>query len=302
MTNSSVILLAGGTGLIGTRMAEILRKKGYQIRMLTRSPKGENDYFWNPVAGEIDLKALEGVHAIVNLAGAGIAEGRWTDARKKLLIESRVQCANVLAKAIVSMPEKPKVYLSASAIGFYGNSGEAWMSENAAPVDDSFMVDCCQQWETAAAQMESLGLRTAIFRIGVVMTKEGGALAEILRPLKLGIGGYFGDGQAWWSWIHREDVCGAFIWGIEQDTISGIFNLVAPTPVRGKNLVQTLVKVRKMPALVLPVPAFALQLALGEMSAVVLNSNRVSAQKLLDAGFKFQFPTLDAAFQDIFAR
>lgn len=301
MKDSSIILLAGGTGLIGTSMSEMLRSKGYQVRLLTRSPKGPNDHFWNPAKGEIDANALEGVDVIVNLAGAGIADARWTDARKKRLIDSRVQSANVLANAISNMPQKPQVYLSASAIGFYGDSGEAWMTESSAPVDASFMVDCCQQWETAAAQMQALGLRTAIFRIGVVMTQAGGALAEILRPLKLGLGGYFGEGQAWWSWIHREDVCGAFIWGIENEAASGIYNLVAPSPVRGKSLVQTLVKTRKKPALVLPVPAFALRLVLGEMSAVVLNSNRVSAQKLLDAGFKFQFPTLEAAFQDIFA-
>lgn len=298
---SNNILIAGGTGLIGARLTEMLLAKGHTVRLLTRSPKGPDQYFWNPSAGEMDLAALKDVDIVINLAGAGIADGRWTTARKKELVESRVQSAGILFREIEQMHKRPKAYLSASAIGIYGNSGETWMRENSVPVDQSFMVDCCQQWESSADQITQLGLRVVKFRIGVVMAKTGGALAEVVKPLRFGLGVYFGNGQAWWSWIHRDDVCGAFIWAIENRGIEGVFNLVAPMPTRGKDLVKSTAKAMKQPAIFLPAPATVLRMFLGEMSAVILNSNRVSSEKLTQAGFKFHFPVLDAALHDIFA-
>jgi len=298
---TNTILIAGGTGLIGSRLSEMLRTKGHNIRLLTRSPKGADQYFWNPAAGEIDLAALKEVDIVVNLAGAGIADGRWTAARKKELVESRVQSAGLLFREIAQMSTRPKAYLSASAIGIYGNSGEAWMREDSAPVEHSFMVDCCQQWESSADQFTQLGMRVVKFRIGVVMAKAGGALAEVVKPLHFGLGTYFGDGQAWWSWIHRDDVCSAFVWAIDNQSVEGVFNLSAPLPSRGIDLVKSSAKAMKQPAIFLPAPAFALRMFLGEMSAVILNSNRVSSEKLTQAGFEFQYPALDAALRDIFA-
>ncbi len=297
----STILIAGGSGLIGSRLAEILRTLGHTVRLLSRSPKGDGQFYWNPGQGEIDTKALQQVDAIINLAGAGIADKRWTAARKRELISSRVQSAALLQREIAQMHERPKAYFSASGVGYYGNSGETWMSEDSAPVDQGFMVECCREWELAADQMAALGLRVLKFRIGVVLAKEGGALAEIVKPLRFGLGAYFGNGTAWWSWVHLEDVCRAFIWAIENQQVEGVYNLVSPSPVRGKDLVKATAKAMRQPAVFLPAPAFVLRLFLGEMAAVILNSNRVSSDKLVQAGFKFQWTPIDTALHDIFA-
>jgi uncharacterized protein (TIGR01777 family) len=297
----STILIAGGSGLIGSQLAELLRQSGHQIRLLSRSPKGDVQFYWDPAKGEIDTKSLQGVDAVINLAGAGIADKRWTADRKKVLVESRVQSAALLFREMERMPNRPKTYLSASAVGIYGNSGEIWMREDSKPTEQSFMVDCCEQWEAAADTMMSLGIRIVKFRIGVVMAKEGGALAEIVKPLRFGLGAYFGNGQAWWPWIHREDVCRAFIWALDNQGVAGVFNLCSPNTARGKALVKSTAKAMRQVALFLPAPAFVLQLIFGEMSAVILNSNRVSSEKLIEAGFEFKWPELDSALVDIFA-
>lgn len=295
------ILIAGGSGLVGTRLKDILRQNGYDVRLLTRTPRQANHFAWNPAKGEIDEAALEGVSAIVNLAGAGIADKPWTKARKKELIDSRVQSAEVLAKALKNASQKPEVYVSASAIGYYGNSGERRMQETDTPVDQSFMVECCAFWESAADAVADTGIRTVKLRIGVVMAKEGGALAEVLKPLRFGLGTYFADGRAWWSWIHLDDLCQMIRWSIEQRAVAGTFNAVAPYPVRGKTLVEQAAQAWHKRAVFLPAPAFALRLALGEMSAVVLNSNLISADKVVEAGFKFQFPEIGPALSHILA-
>ena len=296
----SVILLAGGSGLIGRRLSQLLRTKGHTVRNLTRSPKGEGQFAWNPASGALDEAALPDVDAVINLAGAGIADRRWTTARKRELIESRVQSAWTLRNAFERTGHRPQVYLSASAIGYYGNSGERPMAETDAPVDHSFMVDCCRQWESAADEIAGLGIRTAKMRIGVVLDKAGGALAEFVKPLQFGIGAYFADGQSWYSWIHTDDVCRLFIWAMENPEVTGVFNAVAPHPVRNRELVKAIVKARQLPALLVPAPEFALRFILGEMSAVVLNSNRVDSGKAVRAGFQFQFPELEGALAQIF--
>jgi hypothetical protein len=298
----SCFLLAGGTGLVGRRFSEILLEKGHTVRLLTRTPRGAGQFAWDPARGQMDESALDRVDCVVNLAGAGIAEGRWTAARKRLLVDSRVQSAQVLAQAMQRRAQRPQVYVSASAIGYYGDSGEQPMREADAPVGAGFMVDCCQQWERAAAEPAALGIRTVTLRIGVVLDLEGGALAEFVKPLRFGVGGYFGDGSAWCSWIHRDDLCHMLLWAAENQSISGVFNAVAPHPERNKALLQGIVRARRKPALLLPAPRFALRLLLGEMSAVILNSNRVSAEKALEAGFRFQYPELSGALADIFGR
>lgn len=293
-------LLAGGTGFIGARLTEMLRQQGHTVRLLSRQPKGADQFAWDLNAETMDEKALEGVDYLINLTGAGIADKRWTTARKKELIESRTKSAQVLADAIRRSGHKPRALVSASAIGYYGNSGEQIMTEPKAPTDHSFMVDCCERWEQAADEIAQLGIRTVKLRIGIVLGKEGGALREILKPFLFGIGAYFGNGQAWYSWIHREDICRMMTWALEQDKVEGVFNAVAPNPVRNKALVQAIAKARKKPALIMPVPAFALKIALGEMSATILNSNRVSSEKAEKAGFTFLYPGVNEALEAIF--
>lgn len=295
-----IILLAGGSGLIGTRLAFLLREQGYLVRLLTRTPGNVDEFKWNPLKGELDESALQNIDYVVNLAGAGIADKRWTPDRKREIIESRVQAAQVLVNAFTRLNIKPKAYISASAIGYYGNSGEQLLTEADAPVDNSFMVGCCQQWESAADTVAALGIRTVKLRIGIVLAKEGGALAEIVKPLRLGLGTYFGNGQAWWSWIHREDLCRMILWAIEKPEISGVFNAVAPNPVRGLDLVHATAQAIKQKAVFLPAPRVVLQLMLGEMAVVVLNSNHVSAGKVERAGFEFLYPDLQGALAAIF--
>jgi len=294
------VLLAGGSGFLGARLAEMLREKGYAVRVLTRSPRGAGQFAWNPAGGAIDDRALEGVDFVVNLAGSNIAGKRWTAARKRDLVESRVQSARTLRSAFERTGLRPRAYLSAAAIGYYGNSGERWMTETDAPAGDGFMVDCCRQWEAAADEVATLGIRTVKLRIGIVLAKEGGALVEFVKPLRLGVGAYFADGQAWYSWVHRDDVCRFFIWALENPAIEGVFNVAAPHPVRNKDLVTAIAKAMRQPAVFVPAPAFAMQLALGEMSAVILNSNRVAADKALQAGFQFQYADIAGALEQIF--
>lgn len=297
-----IVLIAGGTGLVGTRLSEMLLEKGYQVRLLSRNPKGAEQFFWNPAKGLMDEQALTGVNAVINLAGAGIADKRWTRARKRELIDSRVQSGTLLRQAIQKMERPPEVYLSASAIGYYGNSGEKKMVETDAPVDDSFMTHCCRVWEQAAQTSGTKQIRTVILRIGIVLDSDGGALPELVKPMYFGIAPWFADGSAWWSWIHLEDVCRMFIWALETPDIEGIYNAVGPHPVRNMELLHTIRRVLGRVALPIPAPTFALKFILGEMSAVVLNSNLISADKISAAGFKFQYPELEPALAEIFSK
>lgn len=294
-----IITLAGGTGLIGKRLLDMLTEKGYLVRLLTRRPNGHNQFFWNPEQGEMDEAALEGATVVINLAGAGIADKRWSEARKHRLIESRVAGARILHQAFERMAHPPQLYLAAAAIGFYGNTGERLCQETDPPADNSFMVVCCKAWEDAAKPIEALGIRTVRLRIGIVLAKTGGALKEVIKPIQFGLGAYFSDGQAWWSWVHLDDVCRSILWAIETPSVSGVYNVVAPQPVRNEALVRLTAKAMRQPALFLPAPGFMLQLILGEMSSVVLNSNRVSAEKIQQEGFVFQYPELEGALNNL---
>lgn len=296
------ILIAGGTGFIGARMAEMFRSKGHNVRILTRTPRGAGQFGWDLVAGTIDDQAVAGADVVINLAGAGIADGRWTPARKKLLIDSRVQSAHLLRDAFQRLQHFPKAYLSISGIGYYGNSGENWVYETDTPADNGFMVQCCAAWELGVEEIGALGIRTVIFRAGIVLDKNGGALREMSRPLLFGIGGYFADGQAWYSWIHRDDLCRMFLWAAETPAIEGIFNAVAPHPARNVDFIKAVAKAMHKPALFIPAPAFALRLVFGEMADTILFSNRVSAEKVIAAGFHFQYPELGGALEQIYGK
>lgn len=296
------ILLAGGTGFIGARLTRLLQSKGHTVRILTRTPRGADQFTWDPLAGAIDDTAVRGADIIINLAGAGIADKRWTPARKQLIIDSRVQGARVLRAAFQRLGYLPKAYLSSSAIGYYGNAGETWMTENSPPADESFMVESCDAWERAVEEITAMGVRTVVLRTGIVLGKEGGALREIIKPLRFGIGGYFADGQAWYSWIHLDDICRMYLWALENPGVDGIFNAVAPNPVRNIDLVKATARAMHQPAVFAPAPAIALRMAFGEMADAILFSTRVSAEKIMLAGFHFQYPELNDALAAIFRK
>ncbi len=295
----STVLLAGGSGLIGQRLGLLLEKKGYDVIFLSRKKKSDKRFFqWDVENGTIDSAAIEKADYVINLAGAGIADKRWTEKRKKILIESRVQTAALLKNSFEKI-KKPKAYLSASAIGFYGNRGNEWLTENSDPQPEDFLSECTIAWENAAKSIAKLKIRTAIFRIGIVLSINGGALPELILPMKFGARVSFGNGQAYYPWVHIDDICNMFIWALENEKVNGIYNAVAPQPLMIKDLTTEIQEARGGFALPVPAPSFALKLVMGEMSDILLNSARVSAEKILESGYEFKFPEIQPALKNI---
>ncbi len=297
------ILIGGGTGLIGTRLAELLRDRGDEVRLLSRDPAQITQYEafdWDAEAGTIDPRALDGVTHVVNLAGAGIADGRWSAGRKRVIIESRTKTTALLAEAIRGRGEQVRAFVSASAVGYYGNRGEQVLTESDRP-GEGFLSESTILWERAVGEAAGLtGVRTAALRTGIVLATGGGALEKMLITARLGVSGYFGDGQQWYSWIHLEDICRMYAAALDDERYIGPVNAVAPEPATCKTLAQVLAQALPNPAVPLPVPAFGLRLALGEMSHTVLDSTRVSAAYVREAlDFGFEFPTLQGALDDL---
>ncbi|MEM9544521.1 MAG: TIGR01777 family oxidoreductase [Bacteroidota bacterium] len=296
------ILIAGGTGLVGSRLVEHLDASKYDIRILSRSSKSTEHvrYFkWDFQSMTIDQDAVK-VDYIINLNGAGIADKRWTNARKKVLIDSRVKSAELIKSALMTTGHRPKAYLSASAVGFYGDRDDEILDEKS-PVGKGFMAECCQLWENAASELKSYVDRLIINRIGIVLTTKGGALPKILMTQQVGVYNYFGNGKQYYSWIHIDDLCGLFIDQMENGTSEGIYNSVAPEPLTNKQFT-TEIKEALNGNLVLPAPVFGLRLLLGEMANVVLNSNRVYPKMLEKEKFNYHFPKLGIAVKDLVKR
>lgn len=295
----STVLLAGGSGLIGQRLSVLLEKKGYHVIFLSRKKKSDDRFFqWNVKKKTIDSAAIEKADFVINLAGAGIVDKRWTESRKKVLIESRTQTAALLKDSFEKI-KKPKAYLSASAIGFYGNRGDEWLTESSDPQPEDFLSECTMAWENAAKSIAMSEIRTAIFRIGIVLSMNGGALPEMILPMKFGARVSFGNGKAYYPWIHIDDVCHMFIWALENEKANGIYNAVAPKPLIIKDLAKEIQEARGGFALPIPAPSFALKLVMGEMADMLLNSARVSAEKILASGYKFKFPDIQPALKNI---
>lgn len=298
------VLIAGGSGLVGQRLSELLDKKNYQVILLSRR-KNLNarfpTYQWNLDEGTIDSEAIEQANYIINLAGAGIADKRWSSKRKKEIIDSRVKSNELIANKIKGSKHL-KAFLGAAAIGYYGNRGDQLMKESDVPGKSGFLAESCIAWEKSFEKIKMTTVRTVIIRIGVVLSTKGGALEKMLLPAKFGLGSYFGNGSQYFSWIHIDDICQMFIDGIEKENMNGVFNGVAPNPVTNKEITQSINKVSSRFGVLLPVPEFALRLAMGEMADVVLHSTRVSAEKMLKQGFSFQFPDLEPALNDLLVR
>ena len=302
MTNQQHILLTGGTGLIGSILTEQLLAKGYSVSHLSRVP-GKNPkvktYLWDITKGEIDPHCIDGVDTIVHLAGAGIAEKRWTKKRKKVLVDSRTKSIGLIYEVMKNHPHKVKNLVSASATGYYGNRGDELLTEDSKPTFD-FLSTCCVAWEKAVDKGEALGLHILKFRTGVVLDKNGGALPQLAAPVKYGAGSPLGSGKQWIPWIHWQDVIDVYLTGIENNTLNGVYNMVAPNPVTNKQMTQAIAKQLHRPLWLPNVPGFALKLLLGEMSEVVLGSDKVSAQKIEDAGYKFKYPDIETALKEIY--
>jgi len=295
------ILIAGGTGLVGSRLVERLIEHGHHVHILSRNKRASSSevsyYTWDINKGTIDLKALE-ADVLINLAGAGIADKRWTSARKKLLVDSRVKTMDLLRKGLEEIGKKPEAIICASAIGYYGDRNNEELVETSAP-GEGFMADCCMKWEEAAAALSEYTDRHSILRIGIVLSTLGGALPKVLMTRSIRVLNYFGNGAQYYSYIHIDDLCLIIEQCISDPAYTGIINGVAPEPLTNKEFTQSIGQALPGSYAVLPAPKFGLRLALGEMADVVLNSNRVLPERLEKLGFQYNFPDLESAIRDL---
>ncbi len=297
------ILLTGATGFIGSPLCESLRSAGHRLTALCRNPEAakrripalETCYEWEATSSSLPSAAFQKVDAVVNLAGEGVA-CRWTAARKRAIHDSRVLGTRHLVAGMEAADSKPKLLISASAIGYYGDRGEETLTEEVSPSGD-FLAKLSVDWEEEAARAEALGVRVSRLRIGIVLGADGGALGAMMLPFKLGLGGPLGSGRQWWSWIHLADLIGIIEFLLDRE-LNGPFNATAPEPVRQKEFARTLGKVVRRPAL-LPAPSFALSLVVGEFSTELLSSKRVLPHEVQKAGYEFRFPKLERALREI---
>ncbi len=300
------VIVMGGTGMLGRALTDALLMQQHTVSIFTREPERRRGLpptvrllQWTPQSPGAIAKHLREADVVVNLMGENIAAGRWTPARKRALVASRVETGRVLASAIRLAQPRPKVLLQASAVGYYGDRGDELVGESTPPGDD-FLARLCVAWEASTATVEGLGVRRVVLRTGVVLSREGGALPRLLLPLRWGVGGPLGSGRQWVPWIHVADHVGAMIFLMTHERAEGAFNLVAPTPVTNAELTHALAQRLRRPAF-FRAPAFALRLLFGEMSTVLLSSQRVLPNRLLDAGYAFRYPLLDAALDNLLA-
>lgn len=294
MTNEKqTIAITGASGMVGTALATLLRESGHNPVRITRkaSESTEGTIIWDPVTGLRDPSQLETVDTVVHLAGENIAAGRWTAALKDRIRRSRVEGTRSLVKSIASIGHRPKTFVCASAIGFYGERGDAILDEDAGP-GKGFLSEVCSEWEHEADAAAELGLRVVKVRIGVVLSPKGGALAKMLLPFKLGAGGIIGSGKQYWSWIGLHDLVRIFAFCIEHDSIQGAVNAVSPNSMTNYDFTKDVGRALHRPTL-FPMPAFAAKLVLGEMAnELLLSSTRVTPKKLTEQGFEFHYPKL----------
>jgi hypothetical protein len=299
------VLVIGGTGLIGRHLCEKLRKKGYNVTILSRTRKQENEtyiYSWDLDKKEIEKEAIETADYIINLAGTNISGKRWTSKRKQLIVDSRVKTGELIFNKIKKQNKKLKAYISASAIGYYGTTTSQKIFTETDPPANDFLGEACRQWEQTNDQFIELGIRTVKIRTSIVLTKQGGALAKMATPIKLGIGSSIGSGKQYLPWIHIDDLCGIYIKAITDDQIEGVFNAVAPDHKTNEEFTQTLANTLKKTIWAPKIPAIVLKLIFGEMSDILLKGSRISNQKIKEAGYTFLFPNLKSALTNLFKK
>jgi uncharacterized protein (TIGR01777 family) len=297
------ILISGSHGLVGSALIKLLKTDGHEVVRLVRHQRtvGAPEVEWQPDKGLIDKEHLEGLDAVVHLAGENIAEGRWTAEKKRAIRDSRVNGTILLSETLAQLRQPPAVFVSASAIGYYGNRGDELLTESSAPQDD-FLSRVCQEWEKATTPAAEKGIRTVLTRFGIILAEDGGALAKMLTPFRMGIGGRIGDGKQWMSWIALDDVVGAIRSLIFDRFVNGPVNFVAPHPVTNAEFTKTLGSVLSRPTL-LPVPAFGVRLAFGEMAdSLLLASQRVEPTVLKERGFGFVWPRLEPTLKHLLHR
>lgn len=303
------VIIAGGSGLIGRALTESLAGDGHRVVILSRSPhkvadlpEGAQAVAWDGRTVQTWAERLEGADAIVNLAGAslkgdGFIPSRWTERRKQLIRDSRLNAGTALVEAVKAAARKPRLFIQSSAIGYYGPRDDSELSEDS-PAGDDFLAQLCMDWENSTRPVEEIGLRRIIIRTGLPLTLKGGAFLLLVLPFKFFVGNTFGSGRQYYSWIHFDDYIAALRFLLESADASGIYNITAPNPVTNRQFARTLGRVMRRPSF-FPLPAFALKLALGEVSTVVLDGQRVLPQRLQAEGFSFRYPELESAFEDL---
>jgi uncharacterized protein (TIGR01777 family) len=290
------VLVSGASGLIGSALLPALQTSGYEVTRLVRGAPSSRDVAWDP-SRPLAPQSVSGFDAVIHLAGESIV-GRWTEAKKRRIRESRVQGTRNLAEALAAAPQRPRVLISASAIGYYGDRGEEVLREDSASGVD-FLSEVCREWEAAAEPATKAGIRTVQMRFGVGLSRSGGALQKMLPPFRMGVGGNIGNGRQWMSWVDIVDVVGAILHVMKTDKVQGPVNMVAPAPVRNAEFTKTLASVLSRPA-IFPMPAFAARLVFGQMGdELLLASQRVEPAKLMTSGYVFQKPDLRAALEAI---
>ncbi|MBL7802081.1 MAG: TIGR01777 family oxidoreductase [Chitinophagales bacterium] len=296
------ILVTGASGLIGQKLIALLLEENYTVKTLTRAPFKTNEkvqqFIWDVELQQIDLKALEEVNTIIHLAGESVAGKRWTKTQKERLHNSRIDSTRLLFNTLSKIRHSVKNIISASAVGYYGDRGAALLNEES-PMGTGFLAELCRDWEREVMKFSTLNIREVRGRIGIVLSKTGGALPEMMKTFPMGIAGYFAKENLYYPWIHIDDLCAAFLYCIENENCNGAFNFTGPAPVLQKEIITTAVETFHSKAIVAPIPPFILKLALGEMAEMVLNSQRCIPEKLSNQGFRFQFSTIQEAMRHL---
>ncbi|MFM6993713.1 MAG: TIGR01777 family oxidoreductase [Sediminibacterium sp.] len=301
------VLITGGTGMVGQSLTNLLLAKGYKVIVLTRQKKqSSRTHFsyaqWDVKKGWIDPSAIAAADYIIHLAGEGVADKRWTTARKKAILDSRVDTSALIVKSLKDNPNKVKAIVAASAIGWYGPDNEKSIQTGFVetdPVDSSFLGDTCKLWEESMHPVKEMGIRLVTIRIGIVFNVKGGALAEFMKPARFGAAAILGDGKQMISWIHQQDLNRLMLFALEQEQVIGVYNAVAPDPVNNATLTKAIAQRFHKWSIPFNVPSFILKIMLGEMSVEVLKSAKVSAAKIIAAGFSFDYASMDEALDDL---
>lgn len=296
------ILLTGATGMLGKDLIQTLLKRGDQVSILSRKPHQMEQvkvFLWDVDQQKIDTSCLEGIDSIIHLAGENISKGKWTDQRKKEIIDSRVLSTQLLFKTLATVPNQVKKFISAAAIGYYGNRGDELLTEESTP-GHNFLAECCIQWEKAIDQGQQLKLRIVKIRTGVVLAKNDGALKAMATPIRLFAGAPLGSGKQWVPWIHYQDMTRIYLHALDNSLLTGVYNATAPFPVTNREMTKAIARQLHRPVWPFSVPEKILQLILGEMSSMVLNSTHTTAQKIESSGFIFKYTQLEQALSDIY--
>lgn len=301
-TTLNHVLIAGGSGLIGTRLKALLERKNCQVALLSRkSHPGIKTFHWDPEKKILDPESLRWANTVVNLAGENIAGGRWTIRRKRKIRNSRIFASELLAESLRSQNHRVDTVIQASAIGIYGDTGNKILHEDYPPGND-FLANTCVRWEHAAHKFIDCGIRTVILRIGLVLSDEGGVLSKLITPMRLGIAPVPGNGTQYMSWIHIDDLCRLIAHAVQNKSYQGVYNAVAPGPVSNYNFMKLLSHVRGGGHFLLHIPKSLIRLLIGEKSALITEGQRVSAEKAENAGFTFHYPSLGLALKDLAAK